>query len=196
MIRNLILLSFFMFSMLAYSQNKISGIVADEHSSEKLLGVNIILLGSSNGTTTDNNGQFTLTNIPNGNQKLLFSYVGYEEFTIELSFPYPNDLLMVELEHHAEEMEEIFVNATRSSRTIENEPTRVEVIAGEEIDEKISMDPSNISMILNESTGIQVQQTSASSANNSFRIQGLDGRYTQLLKDGYPLYGGFSSSTA
>jgi iron complex outermembrane receptor protein len=183
-----------MLSTIVYSQNKISGIVIDEHSSEKLLGVNIILLGSSNGTTTDVNGQFTLTNIPDGKQKILFSYVGYEEFTIELAFPYLNNLLKVELEPQAEEIEEIFVNATRSSRTIENEPTRVEVIAGEEIDEKISMDPSNISMMLNESTGIQVQQTSASSANNTFRIQGLDGRYTQLLRDGYPLYGGFSGS--
>ena len=194
MIRNLILLSIFMLSTLLYSQNKLNGIVVDEHSGEKLIGVNIILLGSSNGTTTDINGKFSLTNIPDGPQKILLSYVGHEDFFIELDFPYSSGLLKVELESHAEEMEEIFVNATRSSRTIENEPTRVEVIAGEEIDEKISMDPSNISMILSESTGIQVQQTSASSANSTFRIQGLDGRYTQLLKDGYPLYGGFSGS--
>ena len=51
MIRNLVLLSIFMLSTLVYSQNKINGIVEDHHSSEKLLGVNIILLGSSNGTT-------------------------------------------------------------------------------------------------------------------------------------------------
>ena len=194
MIRNLILLSAFTLSTLLYSQNKINGFVVDKQSSEKLIGVNIILLGSSNGTTTDINGKFTLTDIPNGKQKILFSYIGYKEFTIELAFPYSNDLLKFELESQAEELEEIFVNATRSSRTIDNEATRAEVIAGEEIDEKISMDPSNISMMLNESTGIQVQQTSASSANNTFRIQGLDGRYTQLLKDGYPLYGGFAGS--
>ncbi len=47
-------------------------------------------------------------------------------------------------------------------------------------------------MMLNESTGIQKQQISATSANASIRIQGLDGRYTQILKDGFPLYAGFS----
>ena len=73
MIRNLILLSVFMLSTLVYAQNKINGIVVDEHSSEKLLGVNIILLGSSNGTTTNIKGEFSLTNIPNGKQKILFS---------------------------------------------------------------------------------------------------------------------------
>ncbi|RZJ16744.1 MAG: TonB-dependent receptor, partial [Acinetobacter sp.] len=37
------------------------------------------------------------------------------------------------------------------------------------------------------------QQTSATSANAAIRIQGLDGRYTQILKDGFPLYAGASS---
>ena len=48
-------------------------------------------------------------------------------------------------------------------------------------------------MVLRESTGIPMQQTSLSSGNTNIRIQGLDGRYTQLLRDGFPLYGGFSS---
>src|SRR5258708_27431656 len=48
-------------------------------------------------------------------------------------------------------------------------------------------------MLLTESTGIQTQQTSATSASASIRIQGLDGKYTQMLKDGFPLYSGFAS---
>ena len=54
------------------------------------------------------------------------------------------------------------------------------------------MKPGDIRMLLNESTGIQTQQTSATSYNSSIRIQGLDGRYTQILRDGFPLYSGFS----
>jgi iron complex outermembrane receptor protein/outer membrane receptor for ferrienterochelin and colicins len=48
-------------------------------------------------------------------------------------------------------------------------------------------------MLLHESTGLQVQQTSATSSTASIRVQGLDGRYTQLLKDGYPNFGNFAS---
>jgi outer membrane receptor for ferrienterochelin and colicins len=48
-------------------------------------------------------------------------------------------------------------------------------------------------MLLHESTGIQVQQTSYTTATQTLRIQGLDGKYTQLLKDGFPNYSGFSS---
>src|SRR6267378_8034189 len=65
-------------------------------------------------------------------------------------------------------------------------------MSGEELEEKGNMRPGDIRMMLNESTGIQTQQVSATSANSSIRIQGLDGRYTQILKDGFPLYAGFS----
>ncbi|MCF2519689.1 TonB-dependent siderophore receptor [Dyadobacter sp. CY351] len=92
-----------------------------------------------------------------------------------------------------QEMEEVTISSTRSSRTIRDIPTRVEFIAGEELDEKANMKPGDIRMVLSESTGIQVQTTSATSANASIRIQGLDGRYTQILKDGFPLYSGASS---
>src|SRR5690606_9431050 len=62
-----------------------------------------------------------------------------------------------------------------------------------ELEEKGNMKAGDIRMLLSESTGIQTQQTSATSANASIRIQGLDGRYTQILKDGFPLYAGAAS---
>ena len=50
------------------------------------------------------------------------------------------------------------------------------------------MKPGDIRMLLNESTGIITQQTSATSGNASIRIQGLDGRYTQILKRWIPRF--------
>src|ERR1041385_6626134 len=88
------------------------------------------------------------------------------------------------------EEKEVVVTLTRTSRTIANIPARIELIAGEELDEKANMKPGDIRMMLSESTGIQTQQTSVTSANASIRIQRLDGRYTQILKDGFPVYSG------
>jgi iron complex outermembrane receptor protein len=96
------------------------------------------------------------------------------------------------LEEGEEHEEEVIVTATRISRTIANIPTRVEVISGEELAEKANMKPGDIRMLLGETTGIQTQQTSATSFNAGIRIQGLEGRYTQILRDGYPLYSGFA----
>lgn len=91
------------------------------------------------------------------------------------------------------EFEGIIVTTTRTNNRIEDVPVRVEVLGSEEVKEETAIKPGNISKLLGETSGIQVQQTSATSGNVSFRIQGLPGKYTQLLKDGFPVYSGFSS---
>jgi iron complex outermembrane receptor protein len=104
-----------------------------------------------------------------------------------------NDSIDVWTETAITELKEIVISSTRSTRTIQNIPTRMEFIGTEEIEENGNMNPGDIRMLLSESTGIQTQQTSPISANASIRIQGLDGRYTQILKDGFPLYSGAAS---
>src|SRR6266404_6324502 len=140
---------------------------------------------------TDSLEKITVRNLSNGKQSFTISYVGYKERTIIYNLPIPHDkVIEIELEQSVEHSEEVIVSATRTSRSIGNTPTRVEVISGEEIHEEAEMRTGDIRMLLAESTGIQTQPTSATSANASIRIQGLDGRYTQILKDGFPLYTG------
>ncbi len=114
-----------------------------------------------------------------------------DTLTIPTNDTIPTPVLPETTSEH-EELDVVVISATRSTRTIDNIPTRVEVIAGEELDEKGNMKPGDIRMLLAESTGIQTQQTSATSGNSSIRIQGLDGKYTQMIRDGFPLYSGFS----
>ena len=52
-----------------------------------------------------------------------------------------------------EELDEVQVQSTRTSRTIRNTPTRIETIDAEELEEKGNMKPANVSMVLHESTG-------------------------------------------
>ncbi len=94
--------------------------------------------------------------------------------------------------HH--EIEEIIVQSTRSRRRVQDEPIRVEVINQEEIAEKLLMRPGNISMLLAETGGLRVQVTSPALGSANIRVHGMRGRYTQLLADGLPLYGGQASS--
>jgi len=90
--------------------------------------------------------------------------------------------------------ETVIVTATRTDRRIDDEPTRVEVVPAEEVQEKIMMTPGDVSMLLNETNGLRVQTTSPSLGGANVRIQGLRGRYTQILADGLPLYGGQAGS--
>lgn len=99
--------------------------------------------------------------------------------------------------HHEDEatqIDDVIVQSTRSRRRVQDEPVRVEVLDQEEIEEKLLMRPGNISMLLAETGGLRVQVTSPGLGAANIRVQGLRGRYTQLLADGLPLYGGQASS--
>jgi hypothetical protein len=56
------------------------------------------------------------------------------------------------------------VATTTTGRRLEDQPTRVEVIGREEIEEKLLMTPGDIVMMLNEMGGLRVQATSTSPA--------------------------------
>ncbi|RYZ52157.1 MAG: TonB-dependent receptor, partial [Sphingobacteriales bacterium] len=177
-----------------YSQHTLIAIVADSSSGERLPGAVVALRGTNQGAVSDLIGAIRLENIPEGTHTIGISMIGYDVQAYSLSFPLiSSDTLRLLLHASSAHLEEIIVEGTRSNRSIANTPTRVEVLT-EEIDEASTMDPSKVAHLLTHSTGIQVQQTSATSNTANVRIQGLDGRYTQILKDGFPLYGGFSGS--
>ena len=85
--------------------------------------------------------------------------------------------------------QQVTVYATRTEGRLEDQPTRVELLDQEEVDEKTMMTPGNIVMMLNETSGIRVQTTSPSLGSSTVRIQGMKGRYTRFLADGLPLFG-------
>ena len=68
----------------AYAQHRVSGQVVDNASGDPLIGVNIVEVGTQNGTTTDVNGRFALTTA-SANAQLAFSYIGYERQTVNLA---------------------------------------------------------------------------------------------------------------
>ena len=177
-----------------FAQNTLKVKLIDCETKEPLIGASVVLQSTTNGASSDTEGVATLSNIPDGNQKIEVSYVGYEKTIKEFTFPLPSDsLIVITIEPDENELQEIVVSSTRGTRTFKNIPTRIEFINTEELGKKGVMKPGDIRMLLNESTGIMTQQTSAISGNSSIRIQGLDGRYTQILKDGFPVFSGAAS---
>jgi len=175
------------------SQHTFMAKVVDEHTQETLLGATAYIDGLKIGSDTDIEGQVSLTGIPDGTYEVEFSYIGYETVHLDVTFPTDGSVVLIEMHGTHAELEEVVVSTTRSTRSIADIATRVEFINEEELQEKAIMNAANISLVLRESTGIMIQQTSLNSGAASIRIQGLDGRHTQLLKDGFPLYGGLSS---
>ena len=193
--KKILFMSFFMtLNLCVFAQNTFNAVVRNSENKNPLIGVTASIKGTSLAATSNENGQIIIVNVPDGVQEIHFSYVGFYERIDTLEFPLKDtSVIEILLKENSEELDEVVISSTRSTRSIQNIPTRIEFIGSEELGEKGNMKPGDIRMLLAESTGIHVQTTSPTSANASIRIQGLDGRYTQILKDGFPIFSGASS---
>lgn len=165
--------------------------VKDKVTTLVLPGVSVTPAGGK-GIVTNDSGQAVITGLTAGKHTFQFSSVGYGSYAFTVTLP-DTSLHEVLLKAVHKEMEEVTVVAsTRNNQRMENSPMKVEVLGKEEMDEENAIKPGNIASILGDVSGIQIQQSSAVSGNSNVRIQGLDGRYTQILRDGMPLFDGFS----
>lgn len=182
------------FILMARAQHHLTVVVKNTEDQSPLPHATVAIKSLNQTRIADSTGVAIFEALAPGNYTVTVTSVGFREARKSILLKATNQKMVILLSHDTEHEheEEIIVTATRMSRTIEDISTRVETISGEELDEKANMKPGEIRVLLSESTGIQTQQTSATSYNSSIRIQGLDGKYTQILRDGLPLYGGFS----
>ncbi len=97
-------ISFISFSILAHAQMIVSGVVTDSQNGEKLIGVNIRIIGGISGVTTGTEGQFELN--CSANDTLEFSYIGYENRKI---FVDRSSTISVQMSENRKLLEEVVV---------------------------------------------------------------------------------------
>ena len=87
------------------AQNTLKGVVLDGSSKQTLPGVNVLVAGTTNGVTTDFDGNFTLTNIKKGD-RIVFSYIGFKDETIT----YENqNTITITLQEDQKELKDVVV---------------------------------------------------------------------------------------
>ncbi len=154
-----------------------------------------LIRSGNRSATTDAAGRARLV-LPTGRRTLTVARIGYMPMRVSVTviadstIPLTVDLAM---EGMAEMLPEL-VSAARIERLAGETPIRVEVIDEMEVDENTLMAPSGITMLLNETPGLRVQNASPTLGTGSVRILGLPGQYTAMLADGLPLYGGAASA--
>jgi len=172
----------------------ISGEVLDSATREAIPGVRIKIVSTKLGGITNADGRFSITGVSPGSYQIKTSKLEYNSFTGSITVPVSDTpALTIYLTSLSSEAEEVVISGTRTQRSIDDVPVRVEAIPQEEVEEKILMRPASVSMLLSETAGIRVQNTSGTSNSAGLRIQGLDGRYTQILVDGIPSFSGLAS---
>jgi outer membrane receptor for ferrienterochelin and colicins len=168
-------------------------ILRDSTSRQPLIGASVGVPSTGQGGTTDARGTVQLTPAPAAGTRLRVEALGYKARTIVAPTAGSAATTLL-LAPSAAEIDEVVVTATRTNSRIEDQPERVEVLGEEEMQEENGIKPGNIASLLGDIAGTQIQPTSPTTGNADLRIQGLQGQYSQILRDGLPLYGGFAGS--
>lgn len=180
----------------SYTQNLISFTVKDSTTKEAIPGATIILDNNVNAISTTPDGKGYFKSISKGNHVFTFMFVGYKTLKQTYSFPLQDSTnnIIIFLSSENASLEEVIVSSTRTNSRIDDLNTKVEVLGEEDMDEESTVVPASVTSILGDLSIITIQRTNPVNGNDAIRMQGLDSRYTQIMRDGLPLYGGFSGS--
>lgn len=92
-------------------------------------------------------------------------------------------------EEIADSLSAISVTATRVPTLIRDEPLHIEAVPAEEIAENLTVQPGNLSSLLNELPGVRIQQTAPGLGGAGIELRGMPTHQTLVLTDGLPLMG-------
>lgn len=196
LLRSFLLILFSCITAYAGAQNIFSCSIRDAATKKALHGVTAAVTGTTVAAASDSNGHVFIRSLAAGSIQITFSHIGYQTQTLSFVIPQQNNASpVIYLQPAAEKTEEeVIVTSSRTNSRIEDLPTKVEVLGSEEVGEENGIKPGNIASLLGDVAGIQIQQSSATTGNADARVQGLPGKYTQILRDGMPLFGGYSGS--
>ena len=97
------------FSAMLQAQNTISGTVSNDKK-QLLIGVSIYAPELHKGTSTDENGNYSLSNLPNGKIKLTFAYIGFATQNKTLNLQNKETTLDIVLDETEFQIDEVIVS--------------------------------------------------------------------------------------
>lgn len=153
--------------------------------------VNLLLSVDRKGTSTDENGRYTLEGIPPGTHRLWVTSLGYapRELSVVLR-PGEDKNLDIELVPLAESLEGIVVSGTLKPVSRLESPVPVEVYSPAFL--KKNPTPS-IFEALQQVNGVRPQINCNVCNTGDIHINGLEGPYTLVLIDGMPIVSGLGT---
>ena len=102
----------FLFSVFAFAQQSVSGLITDADTGEPLLGVTVLVQGTNKGAVSDFDGNYTIQNLSTGDYILEVSYTGYSRVTQSISVGMSDLTQNLQMRFSASELDEIVVTGT------------------------------------------------------------------------------------
>lgn len=156
----------------AQSTGTLTGTVVDANSQRPLSGVQIFVVGTQRGSLSNQQGQFTVTGVPAGQQQVRATLVGFAPSSQTISVT-PGQTVTVDfsLEMSAVELGAVIVTATGTQQSVREIGSSVGVIDVQNVE--LAPVTSFSDLIQGRSAGVTVMQSSGTTGSGSrIRIRG------------------------
>lgn len=173
-----------------HSDANIMGHVIDKKNGEHVPYVNIVIKGTTIGTTTDESGHFFLKNLPEGKLTIEVATVGYKTITrpVNLTNGQTREENF-EIEEDLIALDGVVVSANRNETSRRMAPTLINVIDTRLFETTTS---PTLAEGLSFQPGVRVENNCQNCGFQQVRINGLEGPYTQILIDSRPIFSALS----
>ncbi len=170
-----------MVTAITFAQTKISGNVVDD-TNQPLPGATVIVVGTTNGATTDFDGKFSF-NTTKKQGTIKVSYVGFK--TRFLKFNGQKSFRTIKLEASAESLEEVVLSGVVDIAKDRKTPVAVSTIKVEEITEKLGT--KEFPEILSSTPSVYATKKGGGFGDSRINIRGFDQRNTAVMINGMPV---------
>jgi outer membrane receptor protein involved in Fe transport len=184
--KNLLLMLVMLSSTALVAQSTISGTIKDTNGN-LVPGVNILLKGTTMGSSTDFDGKYKISNVTNTTYTLVASYIGYDNFTKEITVN--GDLkLDIIMKENAQSLDAIIVTGVVNPRSKLESSVSVSTVGVQQI---AQASPRSAGELFRSIPGIRAE-SSGGEGNANFNVRGVPvssggSRYLQLQEDGLPI---------
>lgn len=175
--------------MVMAQTSKVTGKVLSEEDGEVIIGATVVVKGTSIGTVTDENGIFTLTNVPASAKELEISFVGMETEVIKIK---PNQTIIMRTS--SEMLDEVLITGTYgSAKKLGSMVGSVAAVKSEKISNRPSANFADA--LQGQVAGLQVFTSSGEPSENvSMRMRGVSSINSSteplFILDGSPISSG------
>ena len=181
-----LLAAFSLFSLASYAQT-IKGVIVDAETNEALIGASIVQLGTTNGTVTNSNGEFSLT-LQEGTKKIGISFIGYDIAQFDVSAK--QNLGTISLVPSAVSLEDVVVVGSGVIDLAADRMTPIAstIVGRVEIQSK-AVGNVEFPEIMKNTPNIYVANQAGGFGDGQMFVRGFDQSNTAFLLNGQPING-------
>lgn len=179
-------LLFCMVTVFAFAQTgTIIGTVTDGDTGEAVLGATVVVKGTVKGSTTNENGSFTIEDVDAGSQTVLISYIGYEskEVAVDVTSGELASIGTVNFATSAIGLSEVKVIA--SVATSRRTPVAVSTLKAKQIEAKIGS--QEFPEILKSTPGVYATKSGGGFGDGRINVRGFSSENVAVLINGVPV---------